>query len=113
MNLFLPMKENRDFRRLYAKGKSCVHPALVSYVMKNRVGVTRVGITTSKKTGNAVKRNRSRRLIREAFRSLSERLGPGPGYDIVFVARAKTPFLKCADVTRVMAQQLKTTGVLK
>ena len=111
MNLFLPMKENRDFRRLYAKGKSCVNPALVSYVMKNRVGVTRVGITTSKKTGNAVKRNRSRRLIREAVRSLSEKLSPG--YDIVFVARAKTPFLKCADVTRAMAQQLKSTGVLK
>lgn len=88
-----------------------MHPILVSYVMKNRKNVVRVGITTSKKTGNAVKRNRSRRLIRESFRSLSP--GVARGYDVIFVSRAKTPFVKCGDVARVMARQLKSAGLLK
>lgn len=107
----MPIKENRDFHRIYSRGKSYVHPILVSYVMKNRKNVVRVGITTSKKTGNAVKRNRSRRLIRESFRSLSP--GVARGYDVIFVSRAKTPFVKCGDVARVMARQLKSAGLLK
>lgn len=63
----ITLKENKDFRRLYYRGKSKASPVLVTYVMKNRVGETRVGITTSKKIGIAVKRNRARRVIRAAF----------------------------------------------
>ena len=61
------LKENKDFRRLYYRGKSEASPVLVTYVMKNRLGFTRVGITSGKKIGNAVKRNRARRVIRAAF----------------------------------------------
>ena len=46
---------------------------LVVYVKKNRNQGLRVGITTSKKIGNAVLRNGSRRVIREAFREMSIR----------------------------------------
>jgi ribonuclease P protein component len=109
--IYLPMKENRDFQKVYARGKFFVSPVLVSYVLKGRTKSLRVGITTSKKTGNAVKRNRSRRVIREAFRALAG--GVKPGYDLVFVARAKTPFVKSGEVRRMMAQQLRNAGVLQ
>ena len=70
MDVIVSLKENRDFRRLYTRGKSFVSPSLVTYVMKNRrSGGIRVGITTSKKIGNAVTRSRARRVIREAFRA--------------------------------------------
>ena len=105
MDLFLPIKENRDFRRMYARGKSYVSPALVTYVMRNRTGSLRVGITTSKKVGNAVKRSRSRRVIREAFRMCACRVKPG--YDFVFVARGKTPFVKSTDLFKSMEKQLR------
>jgi ribonuclease P protein component len=107
------LTENRDFRRIYAKGKSWVSPVLITYVTKNRWKTVRVGITTSKKTGNAVKRNRSRRVIREAFRGLMHQIPNKQGVDLVFVARAKTPFVKSTDIKRVMAAQLKEAGVLK
>lgn len=107
---FIPIKENRDFQRAYARGKYYVSPVLVTYVRKHRHEGLRVGITTSKKTGNAVKRNRSRRVIRESVRSLANRIRPG--YDLIFVARAKTPFVKCGDVRRAMEQQLKNAGIL-
>ena len=105
------LKRNNDFRRLYAKGRFFTSPVLVTYVTKNRYGTIRIGITASKKIGNAVKRNRSRRIIREAFRELSPSLKPG--FDLVFVARGKTPFVKSNDVLRAMKKELKEAGVLK
>mgnify|MGYP002508557070 CR=1 FL=1 len=54
-----------------------VSPVLVVYVLRNHKQTVRIGITTSKKIGNAVLRNRSRRVIREAFMSISERVQPG------------------------------------
>ena len=111
MSEIVPICENSSFRRAYAMGKSFVSPILVSYVLKNRAHCIRVGITTSKKTGNAVKRNRSRRIIREAARQLLPELSGG--YDLVFVARAKTPFVKSTDILCDMRKHLSQAGVLK
>lgn len=111
MSDIVTINENRDFRRAYARGKSFVDPILVTYVIKNRNKAVRCGITTSKKTGNAVQRNRSRRIIREAFRLLSPELSGS--WDLVFVARAKTPRVKSTDIARVMQVQLRQAGVLK
>lgn len=110
MDRFVPICENRDFRRIYARGRSFVTPVLVVYVMKNRGRGLRVGITTSKKTGNAVKRSRSRRVIREAVRALAPRIRDG--YDLVLVARGKTPFVKSTQVQEALEQQLEKTGLL-
>ncbi len=111
MKMYLPINQNKDFQKIYARGKFFVSPVLVSYIMKSRCRSSlRVGITTSKKTGNAVKRNRSRRVIREAFRAIQTEIRPG--YDLVFVARAKTPFVKTGDVQRAMEQQLRNAGIL-
>lgn len=105
------IKENRAFQRAYSRGKFYVGPVLVTYVVRNRKKESRYGITTGKKIGNAVKRNRSRRIIRAAFREYAGRLKPG--YDLVFVARAKTPFVRSGEVQRVMEQHLKAAGVLQ
>lgn len=106
----ITLKENKDFRRLYYRGKSDASPCLVTYVMKNRLGKTRVGITSGKKIGNAVKRNRARRLIRAAFTEYEGRLNGD--YDIVFVARTKTAQVKMQQVQQQMEDQLKKLGVL-
>ena len=94
MEKLVPICRNNDFRRIYARGKSYVSPLVVVYALKNRTKNVRVGITTSKKVGNAVQRNRSRRVIREAFRALAPRVRPG--FDLVLVARGKTPYAAVA-----------------
>lgn len=105
------LKENKDFRRLYYRGKSEAASCLVTYVMKNNFYKTRVGITSGKKIGNAVKRNRARRLIRAAFSEFEDRLNGY--YDIVFVARTRTAQVKMQDVKKQMEEQLGRLGVLR
>lgn len=106
------LKQNTDFRRAYGRGKSISEPALVTYVTRNNcAGICRVGITTGKKLGNAVRRNRCRRIICAAFREVKPNITGS--WDIVFVARYKTGFLKSTDISKIMRSQLEKAGVIK
>ena len=66
-------KENRlrkrsEFQAVYKKGKRIRGRFMTAFIMPSETSFQRIGITASKKAiGNAAKRNRSRRLLREAF----------------------------------------------
>jgi ribonuclease P protein component len=105
------LTNNHEFRRAYHRGKSFRDPALVTYCNKNRAGICRIGITASKKIGNAVQRNRARRVIMAAFRAVHEEIHAG--VDIVFVARSKTVRMKSTEIELVMRKQLALAGLLK
>ena len=111
MSDFVTLKCNTDFRRLYNRGKTVTDPSLVIYYSKTRAGICRIGITTSKKIGNAVERNRSRRLLKEAFRSVCPDVIPG--YDIVIVARSKTKYVKSTRLAEIMHRIFSEQGMLK
>lgn len=99
------LTRNNDFRRAYARGRSYVGYSLVLYVMKNRTGKTRIGITSSKKIGNAVTRNRARRVIRAALAAVLPPEGVG-GFDLVLVARASTAAQKSTQTASVLRKLL-------
>ncbi|MFR4756822.1 MAG: ribonuclease P protein component [Evtepia gabavorous] len=63
MKYTVSLKENRVFRRLYAKGRSAVSPTMVLYCRKNGRRETELGLTTGTKLGHAVVRNRVRRRL--------------------------------------------------
>lgn len=109
MKKFAVLNQNRDFTRLYKRGKSQVSPALVTYVMKNRYGETRIGITATKKIGGAVERNRCKRIIRAAFTELPQY--HKCGYDIVFVARVKTNQVKMQQVQKYMIEHFEKNKI--
>ena len=111
VNDFQPICDNRVLRRLYAKGKSFVGRSVVTDIGFSNHKEVHVGSTSGKKVGNAVLRNRSRRVISEAFRSLSPNVKKG--VNIVFVARTKTPYLKSYEVMEEMRIHLKKAGVFK
>jgi ribonuclease P protein component len=79
------LKKSWEFQRAYKKGKKYWDTYFVIYVYHTQISQPRLGITVSKKVGNSVQRNRVKRLIREAFRTLKLELPPQ--YDIVVVGR--------------------------
>ena len=106
-----PITRNNDFVRAYSRGKSYVHSHIVLYVRKNRAGHTRVGLTASKKIGNAVMRNRARRVMRAALYQVLDRdLGP---VDIVLVARGKTVTAPFGELTAAYLRLAKKLSLLK
>lgn len=110
MNKDITLKENREFSFLYRKGKSLVTPVVVIYYYKNKRNNIRYGITTGKKIGNAVKRNRARRIIRAAFLQLYPDIKGS--YDFVFVARGKTPYVKSRDIKKAMLKKFKENELI-
>ncbi len=102
---------NKDFRRLYGRGKSFIHPLLVTYILPSRRGVVRYGITVGKKVGGAVERNRARRVIEAAMREKVSLIDCG-GADIVFVARSRTVFAKSYQVALAMEKHFKDGGLI-
>lgn len=99
------LKQNHEFRRLYNKGKSAVSPYFVIYCRKNYREMSRLGITTGVKLGNAVKRNRVRRRIRELYRTNEHSIRCG--YDIVVVARTRAIYSRYADLEQTFRKMLK------
>lgn len=111
MKSCLTLNQNHEFRRVYGRGKSYVSPLLVVYVLRNRGGYSRYGITVSKKVGKAVKRNRAKRVITAAFFRCLPNLQPG--WDIVFVARGRTVESNSNQLYTAMESLLKRAGVLQ
>ena len=110
MKYTIPLKQNHEFRRLYSKGKSAVSPYFVIYCRRTGRAVNRLGITTGVKLGNAVKRNRARRRIRELYRTHERMVSAGS--DIVIVARTRVMFGRYAELERSFFQLMKKLGLL-
>lgn len=102
------VKENREFLRAYRNGKKAVTPYFVLYCVDTESGAdNKLGITVSKAIGKAHRRNRAKRLIREAYRiNLAEKISKG--HNIVIVARERigdAPFEKLCSSMRYAAYQ--------
>lgn len=80
------MRKRRDFEQAYEEGEKVVMPEFALFGRPNGLLHSRLGITTTRKLGKAVIRNRARRLVREAFRTHREELPRG--LDLVVVVRA-------------------------
>lgn len=93
------LKKNKQFQAVYKTGKSFANKYLVIYVLPNKSSKCRVGFAAGKRLGSAPKRNRAKRLLREAFRLNQHRLKSG--FDLIFIARAPLIGLDYDSVSRI------------
>ncbi|QSO50872.1 ribonuclease P protein component [Alicyclobacillus curvatus] len=87
------LRENRDFRRVFQRGRSLATGRFVLYWYKSTGPRFRVGFSISKKVGNAVTRNRLKRRLRACFQEFVPVL-QGVSVDFVVIARKG-----CAEAT--------------
>lgn len=97
------LNRNQDFQRLYRSGAFCSLGSVILYSMPNGRSENRLGITAGKKVGNAVKRNRAKRIVREAYRAAEAQMPIG--LDIVVVARSVLPEQNAAVLTAAMQKR--------
>jgi ribonuclease P protein component len=83
------LRRPADFRRVYERRRSVGDAILIVYACENDLPYLRLGMSVSRKMGNAVRRNRLRRLYREAFRLTRHHMPTG--YDLILIPRRFEP----------------------
>ena len=81
-------RKGREFRRCYDEGVRSGDDHLLVFAIQNDLSDSRLGVSVSKKHGNAVARNRKKRLLREAFRLTQHSLPQG--IDFVLIPRQRS-----------------------
>lgn len=109
------LRRQSDFDRVYGGKIYAADSVLVANANRNDVGHTRIGLSLSRKVGNAVVRNRWKRLIREAFRRQKHELPPNLDL-IVRPRRGAQPDYEAicrslSSLCRRLARQLNRTSV--
>ncbi|NNF06766.1 MAG: ribonuclease P protein component [Candidatus Eisenbacteria bacterium] len=87
------IRSQNEFQKIYKEGTAFHGTFLVAFIYQKTNLERRVGIVAGRKVGNAVRRNRSKRLLREAYRQLRPLL-PSQGLQLILVARRA-----CADTS--------------
>ncbi|MBS4007655.1 MAG: ribonuclease P protein component [Clostridium sp.] len=105
------LTKNCEYRQVFACGASVATRGLVLYRVENGQIENRAGFVVSKKNGNAVTRNRIKRLFKEAYRYYASELTKG--YDLVFIARAPAATFDFTQAATEMERILKRGGLFK
>lgn len=105
------IKSKKDFQFVYTKGRSVVDSMSVMYVINNEDASLKIGFAVGKKMGNAVVRNRIKRLMREVFRKRRSELKEST--KIIWVARKKLATASIDTYDRIFMRLVKRAGLLK
>jgi ribonuclease P protein component len=104
------LTRSNEIKRVRRFGKSYAHPLVVLFVLKSEAIGTHVGVSAGLAVGNAVKRNRARRLLRAAMNDLIPRMVSNS--NLLLVARQPLPAADYAQTRQALIILLKRAGLL-
>ncbi len=104
------LTRSTDFKRVRRSGKSYAHPLLVLYALKSDQAGVHVGVSAGMAVGNAVKRNRAKRLLRAAMNDLLPLTASGS--DLLLIARAPVPGSNMQQTRTALSTVLERAGLL-
>jgi ribonuclease P protein component len=99
-----------DFQALQAGSRSRTHHLLTLRYRRNELDATRYGISTGRRIGPAVVRNRVRRRLRTILRALGADISPG--WDVLIVARPAAATATQAQLGQVLERLLRSAGII-
>lgn len=103
----LRLRHKKDYKNVFAQGRSFSNRYVVFYIME---GKPKYGFIASKKVGNAVQRNRAKRLMREVFRLNAVKIKPN--LEIICIARANIKGVSYWEVEKSCLDTLKKAKAL-
>ena len=107
------IRSSREIDTIFRSSRRVAHPLLIALVAQTPEGrghSGRVAFVAGKKMGNAVARNRAKRVLREAHRRAG---GPWPGFDVLLIARTGTGQASTEALDRALSTILDRAGVLR
>jgi ribonuclease P protein component len=110
VNRCFRLTRSADFKRVRRSGKSYAHPLVVLYVLKSDASLIRAGVSAGLAVGNAVQRNRAKRLLRAAMNDLLPHTAPGS--DLLLIARSPLPASDFQQTRMALSNLLKRAGLL-
>lgn len=106
------LTRSEDFKRVRRSGKSYAHPLVVLIALKNEESEkrVRVGVAAGRTIGTAVTRNRAKRLLREAMRTLIPNVASGS--DLILIARPALVAASLEEIRQALLDLLKRARIL-
>ncbi len=104
------LTRSEDFKRVRRSGKSYAHPLVVLIVQKSEQPRVRVGVAAGRTIGTAVPRNRTKRLLREAMRTLIPDVSSG--LDLILIARPGLTSASLEDTRQALLNLLNRAQIL-
>ncbi|WP_409227358.1 ribonuclease P protein component [Gudongella sp. SC589] len=105
------LRKNMEFKKVYKARKNFWNRNLILYIRRNGTKETRIGVSITRKVGNAVVRNKLKRRIKELNSRYIENLKSG--YDIVIIPKKNAVDLSFKDLESALKHIYKLSGVWK
>jgi ribonuclease P protein component len=99
-----------DFKRVRRFGKSYAHPLVMLVILPVSNEKTRFGVIAGRSVGNAVQRNRAKRMLREALRIIRPQIKPG--WDVILISRYPILKAELAEIQDTLNQLFEKANLM-
>ncbi len=105
------LRRSAEITAVRKSGQRWHHPLATLYVLANQQDTSRFAFVAGRRVGNAVKRNRSKRILREAIRHFLPHIAPG--WDCLIIARDSTAQASYQDALAATHQLLQRAHIIQ